>query len=173
MKLSPWRTYAKKRLREVDRIENEIARCRLEGLSAKEMLTALKTARLEKCAVLKLSKRCGRAKGGGQSSKAKGRSAVQQVRTLLQKTFDLKDDDLLVKATSMGGCDLHMSPAAQKLFPFAIEVKNAESLSIWSALAQATVNAKKKNAPPVVFFKRAHSPMYVAFVAEDLLNWLS
>ena len=83
----------------------------------------------------------------------------------------LERDDILVKATSQGGCDIHLSPKAVTAFPFAIEVKNSETLNIWRALAQATVNAQKKSLPPVLFFKRAHSPMYVALKAEDFLYY--
>jgi hypothetical protein len=172
-KKDPWRRAAKKALDDDDRISGVITRCRVNGLSAKEIIDALKAAQVAKMEILRLSMKRGRAKGGGRSSKAKGRSAVVVVRDLLLRTFDLEPDDILVKATSMGGCDIHMSPQAQQWFPFAIEVKNAESLSVWKAMAQATVNAKKKKAPPVLFFKRARSPLYVTFRAEDLLNFMA
>lgn len=118
-------------------------------------------------AVQHIAKRRGRAKGGGQSSKAKGRRAVQCVRDLLLRRFpSLQEDDVLVKATSMGGTDLHLSPLAQQRFPFAIEVKCVEALNIWGALAQAQVNAEKQSLPPIVFFTRAHAPLYVALPAD-------
>jgi hypothetical protein len=113
----------------------------------------------------------GRAKGGGQSSKAKGRAAVQQVRALLLRMAPwLEEDDLLVKATSMAGVDLHLSPLAAKWFPFAIESKFVEKLNIWEALQQASDQAGGK--PPIVFFKRARTEMYVALRATDLLKLL-
>src|SRR5687767_7220018 len=87
----------------------------------------------------------GRARGGGQSSKAKGRSAVQLVRDrLLRACPALQPDDIHVKATSQGGCDLHLSPRAAEWFVFAPEVKNAESLNIWAALTQAQWNAVRE-----------------------------
>lgn len=144
----------------------------LAGVPAKDIAQALRQLREEKLTVQHACKRRGRAKGGGQSSKAKGRTAVVAVRDLLLRSFQLQDDDLLVKATSQGGCDLHLSPHAQKFFPFGIEVKSAEALSIWSALAQADVNAKKKNLPPIVFFKRAHSELFVALKASDLMDYV-
>jgi hypothetical protein len=159
----------KRELNAFTRLQNELARCTKEGLSPKEILTTLKAARVEKRSVNLLCKPRGRAKGGGRSSKAKGRNAVVKVKELLLRTFELNDDDILVKATSMGGCDIHNSPRAQKLFPFAIEVKNQESLNIWKALAQSTVNCKK-GLSPIVFFKRAGSEMYVALRAEDFLE---
>jgi hypothetical protein len=140
------------------------------GVPAKKVIAAIRDVLDEHRAIAGLSKRRGRARGGGQSSKAKGRKAVQVVRDLLLATYDFEEDDVLVKATSMGGCDLHLSPKAQHAFPFAIEVKNVEKLSIWAALAQAQVNATPKNQPAVVFFKRAGSPMYVALRADAFLS---
>lgn len=113
----------------------------------------------------------GRARGGGRSSKAKGRTAVVNVRDLILATFpELGADDVLVKATSMGGCDAHLSPKAQFYFPAAIEVKNVEALNIWGALAQSKVNAHGR--PYVVFFKRAQTEMFVALPAPDYLALL-
>jgi hypothetical protein len=132
---------------------------------------------MEHKAIAHRSKRRGRAKGGGQSSKAKGRAAVQVVqRALLEHAramnTPLSEDDVFVKATSQGGCDINLSLAAYQLFPFAIEAKCVESLNIWSALAQAEVNAKKKEAPGIVFFKRAHSPLYIAMRADEFFKTL-
>lgn len=157
---------------QVEPLTTLVRKTLLTGVPAKDIAQALRTLRHERQALTHACKRRGRAKGGGQSSKAKGRAAVVMVRDLLLRTFKLQEDDALVKATSMGGCDLHLSPHAQSYFPFAIEVKSVEALSIWSALAQADINAKKKNVPPVVFFKRAHSPMYVTFKAQDLLAYI-
>ncbi len=147
------------------------------GVPASQVAEALRTLRSDCLTVQGRSKRRGRAKGRGQSSKAKGRSAVVLVRDLLLAHCQIadpkiKDDDIFVKATSQGGCDVHLSPRAANIFPFGIEVKNAESLSIWKALAQAEVNAKKKKAPAIVFFKRARSPLYIAMEAEDFLSGL-
>ena len=113
----------------------------------------------------------GTARGGGQSSKAKGRSAVAIVADLLRLTFHLGDGDVFVKATSQGGCDVHLSPLALDVFPFAIEVKNVEALNIWKALAQAQTNADGRT--PIVFFKRARTQMYVALNAADFLFYVS
>ncbi len=115
--------------------------------------------------------RRGTAKGGGQSSKAKGRAAVQQVRDLLLAAFDLQPDDVHVKATSQAGVDLHLSPAAQAVFPFGIEVKAVEALNIFKALEQGQNQSPTR--PPVVFFKRAHTPMFVALTAYEFLHLLT
>jgi hypothetical protein len=115
--------------------------------------------------------RRGTCKGGGQSSKAKGRAAVQAVRDLLTKTFGWEPDDTLVKATSQVGEDLHLSPRARRDFPFGVEVKSVEALNIFKALEQAQHQAPDR--APIVFFKRAHTPMFVALKAEDFLRLMA
>jgi hypothetical protein len=70
----------------------------------------------------------------------------------------------------MIGVDLHLSPRAQRDFPFAIEAKNVEKLNIWDALAQAAEQAGDKT--PIVFFKRANSKLYVALDADAFLRAL-
>lgn len=49
-----------------------------------------------------------------------------------------------------GGEDVQLSPRARQLFPFSVECKNTERLSLWAALAQANANAK------------GHTPLLVA-----------
>ena len=78
-----------------------------------------------------------------------------------------------MKTAIMGesGEDVHLSPAARKLFPFSVEAKNQERLNIWKALEQAYANAKE-GATPLVVFSRNHSKTYVALEFEDLLTLL-
>lgn len=112
----------------------------------------------------------GHARGGGQSSKAKGRSAVLLVAQLLRETLNLAEADVYVKATSQIGADIHLSPLALERFPCAIEVKCVESLNIWAALRQAGDNAGEHT--PIVFFKRARTEMYIAMKAADFLYYV-
>jgi hypothetical protein len=127
----------------------------LRALSRAELSTALVTKR-------------GKARGRGQSSKAKGRTAVQAVKALLVEGLGVDPDSLLVKATSMPGTDLYVAPGVRSRCPWGIEVKCVESLNIWGALAQAEENCDD-GLVPVVFFKRAKTPMFVALRAERLI----
>lgn len=68
------------------------------------------------------------------------------------------------------GVDVQLSPAARKIYPFSIECKAQEALSIWSALQQAEDN--KGNHTPLLAFKRNRSEIYVALKLEDFLNIL-
>lgn len=108
-----------------------------------------------------------------QSAKAKGRRLQQEVRDDVIEAFALQPGD--VRSTSMGasGEDLLLSPRAQEVFPFDVECKNQEALSIWKALEQVEkrtgVNTYVR---PLLVFKRNHSSVYVALRFDDLLELL-
>lgn len=103
--------------------------------------------------------------------KAKGRKLQQQTRDLILEVFkgELEQDD--VRSTGMGqsGVDLQMSPLAQKLFPFAVENKAQEALSIFAALEQAEANATEK-LKALVVFKKNRSKTYAALEFSELLK---
>ena len=103
-----------------------------------------------------------------QSAKAKGRRAAQNLRLkLLLKFPELEPDDIRVTPSGVNGPDLQLSPKAQKLFPFNIEVKNQERLNIWAALKQCLNHGAKA---PLVAFTRNRDDMYVAIRLNDFLN---
>jgi hypothetical protein len=107
-----------------------------------------------------------------RSAKAKGRRFQSEVKELILESFPLLEPDD-VKPAIMGesGEDIKLSPAARKLFPYAVECKNTEKLNIWSALEQAEANAKNQNTP-LLFFKRNRSKAYVAMEADHLFELL-
>lgn len=107
------------------------------------------------------------------SKKAKGRGLQKNIKNILLECFkgQLEEDD--IRSTSMGasGVDLLLSPAAQKLIPFAIECKNQERLNIWSAIEQAEKNATQ-TLKPLVVFKKNYSKTYVALELNEFLALL-
>lgn len=106
------------------------------------------------------------------SCKAKGRRCSAEVKDLLIKNAMgcLLDNDIIVTPSGVPGADLTLSPAANRLYPFAIECKNVERLNIWSAIAQSMMHAKKLAQIPVVFFKKNHSELYVTLKAQDFID---
>ena len=95
------------------------------------------------------------------SAKAKGRNLQKWFRDLILEAFtDLEPDD--VRSTGMGqsGMDVQLSPAAQKKFSFAVECKNVEKLSVWTAYDQATANCGKLE-PLLVMKKNRKKPLVV------------
>ena len=103
------------------------------------------------------------------SAKQKGRLLQQKVRDTILENFDhLEPDD--VRSTSMGagGEDVLLSPAARKVFPFSVECKNQEALSIWASLKQAEANCGKHT--PLLIFKRNRSKTYACLEFKDLME---
>ena len=95
------------------------------------------------------------------SAKAKGRVLQQKVRDLILEAFpQLEPDD--VRSTGMGqsGADIQLSPAAQKLFTFAVECKNQERVSLWDSYDQACSNAGKLE-PLLIIKKNKRKPLAI------------
>lgn len=106
-----------------------------------------------------------------RSAKNKGKRLQNKVRDIILEKFDkLEPDD--VRSITMGdaGEDILLSPAARRLFPFSVECKAQESLSIWSALQQAESNAGKHI--PLLVFKRNRSKTYAVLEFDKLLELL-
>ena len=104
------------------------------------------------------------------SCKAKGRLLQDKVRdTILEHFSSLEKDDVQCAIMGQQGCDVKLSPVARKKFPYSIECKNQESLSIWSALKQAESNVKEGTAP-LLIFRRNHSKTYVTLELENFMK---
>ena len=107
-----------------------------------------------------------------RSRKNKGKRLQNQVRDLLQEKYKdvLELGDF--KSTTMGesGLDIQLSPAARKVFSWAVECKNQEALHIWKSLEQAETN--KEELKPLLVFKRNRTKTYVALELTDFLNLL-
>ena len=104
-----------------------------------------------------------------QSAKAKGRKLCKEVKARLDDTFGFNDGDVEVRSSGANGVDLMLSHHARTLFPYSVEAKNVEKLSIWSALAQAEENNLPK-LHPLLIFSRNRSRNYVALSLEHFLE---
>jgi len=96
------------------------------------------------------------------SRKQKARLLQQRVRdAILAKFPQLTERD--VKSTSMGdsGVDVKLSQAAVDLFPFSVEAKAQESVSLWSWWKQAVTNTEKGTKPLLVIKKSREEPLAV------------
>ena len=82
-----------------------------------------------------------------QSAKQKGRRHQQDVcKKLLEVSNGLEADDIRSASMGAAGEDVLLSPAARRQFPFSIECKNVEKLSIWRAIEQARTNCNPEHA---------------------------
>jgi len=106
------------------------------------------------------------------SAKAKGRFLQKLVVSKILNLFP-NLTNRQVKSTPMGckGDDVQLSEEAAKLFPFSIECKCQESLSIWAALKQA--EGDNRDLTPLLVFKRNRSEVYCALKFEDFMRIIS
>lgn len=106
------------------------------------------------------------------SAKAKGRRGATETADLLKKYApDLKEGDIRVASSGSNGEDVLLSPAAQAVYPLAIECKNTEQIQIWKAYEQACSHAiGKEGIYPIVFFKKNLSKLMVCLSAEHFMK---
>tara|TARA_B100000029_G_scaffold495966_1_gene561629 strand:+ start:1544 stop:1885 length:342 start_codon:yes stop_codon:yes gene_type:complete len=107
-----------------------------------------------------------------RSAKNKGKRLQNKVRDLILEKFNSKLEQDDVRSITMGdsGEDILLSPAARKVFPFSVECKAQERLSIWEALEQAESNSG--NHTPLLIFKRNRSKTYAVLEFDELLKLL-
>lgn len=104
------------------------------------------------------------------SAKAKGRAAQQWVRDRLSEALELPARDCISTPGGSPGADIKLSARAYKRFPYEIEVKNQENISIWKAFKQAESHGEGE---PLLFFKRNRQRMLVCMDAEHFINLYS
>jgi hypothetical protein len=106
------------------------------------------------------------------SRKAKGRrlqdETAQRIREHIRSQTGLAVDDEDVRVAIMGekGTDIKLSPLAKKYFPYDVECKNVEKISLWACLKQAEANTGEGRKPMLVV-KRNRTPAYVIVRADD------
>ena len=110
--------------------------------------------------------------GTPQSRKSKGRVFQQQLRDDLITHLDINPDDILSTAMGQGGCDLYLSPAARQRFPFGVECKRCESISLPAWWKQCESNASKVALTPLLVFKRNREEPLAVLRWSDLLALL-
>lgn len=108
-----------------------------------------------------------------QSKKAKGRKLQQKIQKDIIETFNLSEND--VRSTSMGasGCDILLSDAARAVFPYAIECKAQEKLSIPAWWIQTCENAEKEQLSPLLIFKQSRKDILICLKWSDFIELIS
>ena len=106
------------------------------------------------------------------SRKAKGRRLQQAVRQDLIDRLGIDPGDILSTAMGQSGCDLYLSPAARARFPFAVECKHQETISLPAWWQQCTANAEKEGLTPLLLIKRNREEPLAVLRWSDLLALL-
>ena len=103
-----------------------------------------------------------------KSNKNKGRLGQQEVRDILLAQFPQLDADDC-RSTPMGaqGDDILLSPKAQGLIPWNIEVKRKKKFHMSRIMEQAEAHGDRE---PVVFFREDRGTWYACVTASYLLQ---
>lgn len=103
-----------------------------------------------------------------RSRKAKGFTFQKEVAEMIRSKFGLEDRDVCSTPSSVPGVDILLSNRAKELFPFAVETKRTEKVSMWDWIKQAEQN--RGELTPLVVFKRNRSDTYCCLKFDDLLE---
>ena len=106
------------------------------------------------------------------SRKAKGRRFQQAVRQDLIDCLGIDPGDILSTAMGQAGCDLYLSPAARERFPFGVECKAQETISLPAWWRQCTANAEAEGLAPLLVLKQSRREALAVLRWSDLLALL-
>lgn len=108
-----------------------------------------------------------------RSRKSKGAAFQKEIREVLLEKFgdQLEPDDIKTAVMGESGIDIKLSPAAQRLFPWAVEAKRTEKVSLRAWWDQAKANATEKLKPLIITKQNRKEPLVVMSL-EDFLKLL-
>lgn len=105
--------------------------------------------------------------------KDKGRKFQQKLARDIQTVFNLDPDDVVSRSMGAPGADIMLSPHAQKAFPFAVECKRAEKVTLTKWWEQTQQNADKCGLKPLLVFRQNRSDALVCMRWEDFIKLMN
>lgn len=110
--------------------------------------------------------------GSPSYSKAKGREFQNQVREAVREALGdaIHPDDVTSAVMGESGVDIKLSPLARELFPFSLECKRVEKLSLFKAYQQSVDNHYEGTVPCVVW-KRNRTETLICMSLDDFLEF--
>ena len=108
-----------------------------------------------------------------RGAKNKGREWQNKIRDLLREKYEdqLEPDDITSTLMGESGCDIKLSPAARKLFPFSVEAKRQEKISLHAWWNQAKENCKEGTSPVIITKQNRKEPLVILSL-EDFMKLL-
>lgn len=108
------------------------------------------------------------------SAKKKGRKLQKWVVQMLVEIVNCHPDDIESRPMGSQGEDVIVGNESRRRFPYSVECKNQERLSMWAAYEQAESNAEE-NEPLLVVKKNGKRPLAILdaehfFHLVDLAN---
>lgn len=107
------------------------------------------------------------------SRKAKGRDFQKKVAQQISDVLGIDLDLIYISPASVNGVDIVAKYDAKEYFPFAVECKKQEHLSLWDAIEQANDNADTEGLEPLLVFSKNREKTYAALDFEFLLLMLN
>jgi hypothetical protein len=97
-----------------------------------------------------------------RSRKSKGAKFQKEIKELLMETFtELEEGDIVPAVMGESGMDIKLSPAARRVFPFAVEAKAQEKISLRQWWEQAKANATEELSPLLITKQSRKEPLVV------------
>ena len=104
------------------------------------------------------------------SCKNKARKHQQDIATAIQTALHLPEEDVVSRPMGSPGLDIMLSERARGVFPFGIECKRTEKLSIPAWWKQCEENAKKEGLKPMLVYRQNRGRAMVVMQFADFLE---
>lgn len=104
------------------------------------------------------------------SCKAKARLHQQELARDICEALDLSPDDVVSRSMGSPGADIMLSKIARDAFPFAVEAKRCEKLSIPLWWKQCQQNAGKEGLMPLLVYRQNHGENMVVMRWIDFME---
>ena len=102
--------------------------------------------------------------------KQKGREHQQHIAEMIRIRYNLPEEDVVSRPMGSPGLDIMLSERARRLFPYGIECKRTEKLSIPTWWKQCTDNADKEGLMPMLVYRQNHGRAMVVMQFADFLE---
>jgi len=155
-----------------------MAKTKTITLEVKDIQTMIERGEIPATVYKKLERALAKQRITTASAKAKGRKLQQLICSEIADStgipYTQSDDDCLIHSREMGqhGVDIILRGLARKLYPFSIECKATEKLSLGDALKQAQTNVTGGTRPLVVFNNRSTPEPIVALLWSDFRQFI-
>ena len=108
--------------------------------------------------------------GSTAAAKSKARLHQQAIATAIQTALHLPEEDVVSRPMGSPGLDIMLSERARHLFPYGIEAKRVEKLSIPKWWEQTWTNAETEGLKPLLVYRRSREEAMVVMRWADFLE---
>lgn len=104
------------------------------------------------------------------TKKEKARRHQTGVAERIRAALSLPDEDVVPRPMGSPGIDIMLSDRAREQFPYGIECKRVETLSIPSWWKQCEKNAEDEGLKPMLIFRKNREPNMVVMRFDDFME---